>query len=239
MPPNEDEPSATAGTTSSSNTNRYNSTIRKELVIEEEALQLLIGRDSDTIDVYNAGPSYPLSGMLNDQYQGHRITLPVKVFYALGGLVLIAVALILSFYVPADHIYRSEHMWKFWSVLAGHVLCLSPAFYSCHFVHRKRIEALLYGTIDDGTAAYGRCGIASMEKGASGAGAVVDLPLHHGPEGGGGIVSGGVPVPVLPTVGTGISSASMNSLEVDSKPAAAAAATSGGNSGGDDYHAMA
>ena len=236
VPPNEDEPSTTGST------NRYNSTIRKELVIEEEALQLLIGRDSDTIDVYNAGPSYPLSGMLNDQYQGHRITLPVKIFYAVGGLVLIAVALILSFYVPADHIYRSEHMWKFWSVLAGHVLCLGLAFYSCHFVYRKRIEALLYGTIDDGTAAYGRCGIASMEKGASGAGAVVDLPLHHGPEGGaGGIGSGGVPA-VLPTVGTGISSASMNSLEVDSKPAAAAVAAataSGGNGGGDDYHAMA
>lgn len=235
VPPNEDEPSTTGST------NRYNNTIRKELVIEEEALQLLIGRDSDTIDVYNAGPSYPLSGMLNDQYQGHRITLPVKIFYAVGGLVLIAVALILSFYVPADHIYRSEHMWKFWSVLAGHVLCLGLAFYSCHFVYRKRIEALLYGTIDDGTAAYGRCGIASMEKGASGAGAVVDLPLHHGPEGGGGISSGGVPA-VLPTVGTGISSASMNSLEVDSKPAAAAVAAataSGGNGGGDDYHAMA
>ena len=237
VPPNEDVPSATAGTT-----NRYNTTIRKELVIEEEALQLLIGRDSDTIDVYTAGPSYPLSGMLNDQYQGHRITLPVKVFYAVGGLVLIAVALILSFYVPADHIYRSEHLWKFWSVLAGHVLCLGLAFYSCHFVYRKRIEALLYGTIDDGTAAYGRCGIASMEKGADGAtGAVVDLPLHHD-RSAGSASGGGVPVPVLPTiqeVGTGISSASMNSLEVGSKPAAAAVAASGENGGGDDYHAMA
>merc|ERR1719183_218382 len=41
VPPNEDEPSTTGST------NRYNNTIRKELVIEEEALQLLIGRDSD------------------------------------------------------------------------------------------------------------------------------------------------------------------------------------------------
>ena len=237
VPPNEDEPSRT----SPNNTNRYNTTIRKELVIEEDALQLLMDRSSDTIDVYTAGPSYPLSGMLNDQYQGHRITLPVKIFYAIGGFVLIAVALTLSFYVTADHIYSSEHMWKFWSVLVGHILCLGLAFWSCHFVYRKRIEALLYGTIDDGTAAYGRCGIASMEKGETGADGVVDLPLHGA--GGSGAVT-----PAIPAVDTGMSSASMNSLEVGSgragavaAAAAGAASTTNDKEGGadDEYHAMA
>lgn len=228
VPPNEDEPSTT-----STNNNRHNSTIRKELVIEEDALQLLMDRSSDTIDVYTAGPSYPLSGMLNDQYQGHRITLPVKIFYAIGGFVLIAVALTLSFYVTADHIYSSEHMWKFWSVLVGHILCLGLAYWSCHFVYRKRIEALLYGTIDDGTAAYGRCGIASMEKGDMGADGVVDLPLHGAGTGA-----------VIPAVDTGMSSASMNSLEAGSGPAGAmvaagAAANDKKGGAGDEYHAMA
>ena len=229
VPPNEDDPSTT-----SNNNNRYNNNIRKELVIEEEALQLLMDRSSDTIDVYTAGPAYPLSGMLNDQYQGHRITLPVKIFYAIGGFVLIAVAMTLSFYVTADHIYSSEHMWKFWSVLVGHSLCLGLAYWSCHFVYRKRIEALLYGTIDDGTAAYGRCGIASMEKGDMGADGVVDLPLHGS---GGGTA--------IPAVETGISSASMNSLEAGSGPAGAVAAASAAAKNdkkgvaGDEYHAMA
>jgi len=236
VPPNEDAPSPTAASSNNNNnssSSRYNTTIRKELVIEEEALQLLIDRSSDTIDVYTAGPSFPLSGMLNDQYQGHRITLPVKIFYALGGIILIAVALTLSFYVTADHIYSSEHMWKFWSVLVGHGLCLGLAFYSCHFVYRKRIEALLHGTIDDGTAAYGRCGIASMEKGDTAADGVVDLPLHG---------SGGGAGAVLPTVETGMSSASMNSLEAGggaAVAAVAAAAASDKNGAGNDYHAMA
>ena len=142
MPLNEDEPSAT-GRHQQQRQIRYTNTFRKDLVIEEEAMQLLIGRDSDTIVVYTAArpTCTPCRTCSNDQYQGHRITLPAKLFYAVGGLVLISVALIISFCVPADHIYRSEHPWKFWSVLAGHVLCLSPAFYSCHFVHRKRIEA--------------------------------------------------------------------------------------------------
>jgi len=217
-PASSDAPSTNS---SSNNSSSSGTAIRKELVIEEDALQCLMDRSSDTIDVYTAGPSFPLSGMLNDQFQGHRITLPVKIFYAIGGFILIAAALTLSFYVTADRIYRSEHMWKFWSILVGHILCLGIAFYSCHFVYRKRIEALLYGTIDDGTAAYGRCGIASMEKGADGG--LVDLPLNASSGSGAG----------LPGVETAMSSATMNSLEAGSGPAAAA---NGGSA--DAYHAM-
>ena len=128
-------------------------------------------------------------------------------------------------------------MWKFWSVLVGHLLCLGLAFWSCHFVYRKRIEALLYGTIDDGTAAYGRCGIASMEKGGTGGDGVVDLPLHG--------AGNGAALPTIPEVDTGLSSASMNSFEAGSgragAVAAAAAATTNDKEGSadDEYHAMA
>jgi len=191
-------------------------TIRKELVIEEEALQLLLDRHSTAIDVYTAGPSYPASGMLNDIYQGTRITVLSKLLYGFGSFVLLGVAYVLSFYVTADAIYASPYQWKFVLILFGHGLVIGLAYWICHFMYRKRVEELLYGTIDDGTAAYGRCGVATMEKGGDGGGggvgggaAVCDAGTGVANCG----VAGGPGAGVVEMSDTAVSSASMNSLE--------------------------
>ena len=82
---------------------------------------------------------YPCRACSNDQYQGHRITLPVELFYAVGDL------------RGADHKLlrpRRPHQ----PLGAPMEILVRPgrprplpqpglAFYSCHFVHRKRIEA--------------------------------------------------------------------------------------------------
>ena len=204
--------------------------IRKELVIDEQVLRQLLDRAEDAIDVYTAGPAYPYSGMLDDEYQGQRVGLQLRLAYGAGAAVLLALAYFLGFGATAGVLYSASGRRRVLPVVVlGHLLSICLAWWCCHFAYRRRIEALLYGTIDDGSAAYGRCGVASL-----------DDPDHdhdhenqRGGGGGGGGVGGG---------GGGAAGVQMAALGVGDGGGTAGAEKAGTAThveGGSPYHAMA
>lgn len=131
----------------------YNGT-RKELAVDEAAMDKLAERTDGNVDVY-ALPGYPQSGLLDGTLQSHEVTKRAKIFHVLAAILLLGLGVWTSLVSPADEIYSSTNLWKMWLVLAGHVAAFGLAYWACNFVHLTRVEALLYGTVDaDGLQEY-------------------------------------------------------------------------------------
>ena len=202
--------------------------IRKELVVDEQVLRQLLDRAEDAIDVYTAGPAYPYSGMLDDEYQGQRVGLQLRLAYGAGAAVLLALAYFLGFGATAGVLYSASGRRRVLPVVVlGHLLSICLAWWCCHFAYRRRIEALLYGTIDDGSAAYGRCGVASLDDHDHDH----DHENQRGGGGGGGVGGGGG--------AAGVQMAALGIGDGGGTAGAEKAGTATHVEGGSPYHAMA